>query len=206
MIKLFTLSDSIYLHVFSKGKVIYHQTMTQTWLEAHASHIDSSRKATPQQLTFNAGTKDNAALLKVPMIRSGVLKAGTPLTVEITVAHDVSIGGKPIDSDISYVVSDGTRFVAFETCDKGNYNTNAPCYGIEGVSGASASSIQQHPVLPKPNDSIYPGQFVFTLKLDERWGSCYISHDGGFVRTAGYNNRVMLNEGLILEVYKTKQK
>ena len=165
--------------------------------------MDSSRTSTPQQLTFNAGTKENAALLKVPMIPSGVLKAGTPLTVEITVTHDVSIGGKPIDSDIRYVVSDGTRFIGFETCDKGNYKTNAPCYGIEGVSGASASSLQHNPVLPKPNDSFYPGQFVFTLKLDERWGSCFIPHDGGFVRTAGYNNRVMLNEGLNLEVYKS---
>ena len=182
--------------------MIYHQTMTPTWLEAHASYIESSRTATPQQLTFNAGAKNNAALLKVPMIPPGVLKAGTPLTVEITVAHDVSIGSQPIDSDISYVVSDGTRFVGFETCDKYNYKTNAPCNGIEGVSGASASSIQQHPVLPKPNDSFYPGQFVLTLKLDERWGSCYTAHDGGFVKTAGYNNRVMLNEGLNLEVYK----
>ena len=177
--------------------------MTPTWLEAHASYIDSSRTSTPQQLTFNAGAKDNAALLKVPMIPPGVLKAGTPLTVQITVTNDVSIGSKPIDSDIRYVVSDGTRFVGFETCDKGNYKTNAPCYGIEGVSGASSSSLQHSPVLPKPNDSFYPGQFVFTLKLDERWGSCYIPHDGGFVRTAGYNNRVMLNEGLNLEVYKS---
>ena len=176
--------------------------MTPTWLEAHASYIDSSRTSTPQQLTFNAGAKDNAALLKVPMIPSGVLKAGTPLTVEITVAHDVTIGGKRIDSDIRYVVSDGTRFVGFETCDKDNYKNYAPCFGIEGVSCASASSMQYNPILPKPNDSFYPGQFVFTLKLDERWGSCYIPHDGGFVRTAGYNNRVMLNEGLNLEVYK----
>ena len=179
--------------------------MTPTWLEAHASYIDSSRTSTPQQLTFNAGAKDNTALLKVPMIYSGVLKAGTPLTVEITVAHDVSIGSKPVDSEIRYVVSDGTRFVGFETCEKDNYETNAPCYGIEGISGASASSLRSNPVLPKPNDSFYPGQFVFTLKLDERWGSCYIPHDGGFVRTAGYNNRVMLNEGLNLEVYRSNK-
>ena len=171
-------------------------------MRSRFSALLSSRTSTPQQLTFNAGAEDNAALLKVPMIPSGVLKADTPLTVEITVAHDVTIGGKLIDSDIRYVVSDGTRFVGFETCDKDNYKNHAPCFGIKGVSGASASSMQYNPILPKPNDSFYPGQFVFTLKLDERWGSCYIPHDGGFVRTAGYNNRVMLNEGLNLEVYK----
>ena len=106
--------------------------MTPLWLVAHASYIDSSRAVTAKQLTFNAGSVNNAALLKVSMIPAGVLKDSTPLTVDIIVAHDDSIGGQPIDSDIRYGVSDGTRFIGFETCDKGNYNSNAPCYGLEG--------------------------------------------------------------------------
>ena len=40
-----------------------------------------------------------------------------------------------------------------------------------------------------------------TLKLDERWGSCYTAHDGGWVQTASYDTRLMLNKGLTLEVY-----
>ena len=126
--------------------------MTPTWLEAHASYIDSSRISTAQQLTFNANAVDNAALLKVTMIPAGVLKVSSPLTVEITVAHDVSIGNVP-DSDIRYGVSDGPKFVGFETCDKGNYGSHAPCYGMEGMSGATVSSIQHNPVTPKPSDS-----------------------------------------------------
>ena len=176
--------------------------MTPSWLEAHASYIDSSRTLTPDQLTFNAGSVASAALLKVPLIPAGACKDSSPLTVEIIVAHDVSIGQGP-DSDIRYGISDGTRFVGFETCDKGNYGTNSPCYGFEGVSGSTISSRRNEPVTPKPSDSFYPGQFVFTLKVDERWGSCYIAHDGGFVRTAGYKNRLMLSKGLTLEVYKS---
>ena len=176
--------------------------MTPSWLEAHASYIDSSRTLTPNQLTFNAGSVDQAALLKVPLIPAGACKDSTPLTVEIIVAHDVSIGHGP-DSDIRYGISDGTRFVGFETNDKGNYGTNSPCYGFEGVSGSTISSRRNELVTPKPSDSFYPGQFVFTLKLDERWGSCYIAHDRGFVRTAGYNNRLMFSKGLTLEVYKS---
>lgn len=43
----------------------------------------------------------------------------------------------------------------------------------------------------------------FTLKLDERWASsCYTSHDGGFVETAGCHNRLMLNKALTLDVLK----
>ena len=175
--------------------------MTPSWLEAHAYYIDSSRTITAEQLTFNAGSVLNAALLKVPMLPAGVIRDSSPLTVDITVAHDVNIG-QVSDSDIRYGVSDGTRFIGFETCDKRNYGSNSPCYGLEGLSGSSLTSIRWESFTPKPTDSFYPGQFVFTLKVDERWGSCYTAHDGGFVRTAGYNNRLMLSKGLTLEVYK----
>ena len=108
--------------------------MTPSWLEAHASFIDSSRTATAEQLTFNGGVSPNAALLKVPLIPAGFFKVNTSLTVEITVANDVTIG-TTVDSDISFGVSDGTRFIGFDTGDKGNYGTNAPCYKMEGLSG-----------------------------------------------------------------------
>ena len=175
--------------------------MTPSWLEAHASYIDSSRTITADQLTFNAGSVDYAALLKVPMIPAGVIRDSTPLTVDITVAHDVSIG-QGTDSDIKYGVSDGTRFIGFYTIDKLNYGGYSPCYGMEGVSGSTLTLTRHESITPKPSESFYPGQFVFTLKLDERWGSCYTAHDGGFVRTAGYKNRLVLSKGLALEVYK----
>ena len=75
--------------------------MTPSWLEAHASFIDSSRTATAEQLTFNGGVSRDAALLKVPLIPAGFFKGNTPLTVEITVANDVTIG-TTVDSDISF--------------------------------------------------------------------------------------------------------
>ena len=176
--------------------------MTPLWLEAHASYINNDRSASAAQITFNAGSVSNAALLKVPLIGANVLSDATPLSVEITVANDISIPPNT-DSDIRYGVSDGSKFIGFEAPDTGNYGSHGPCYGIEGVSGVTLSSIRHDPLLPKPSDSFYPGQFVFTLKLDERWGSCYTAHDGGFVRTAGYNNRLALSKGLTLEVYKS---
>ncbi len=177
--------------------------MTPLWLEAHASYISHEHTTSAAQITFNAGSVQGAALLKVPLVDAGVLTDALPLTVEITVAHDVSIGGGGVDSDIKFGVSDGTRFIGFETCDKLNYDSNAPCYGVEGISGSTLGSVRHDSITPKPSDSFYPGQFVFTLKLDERWGLCYTAHDGGFVKTAGYNNRLLLSKGLTLEVYKS---
>ena len=176
--------------------------MTPSWLEAHASYIQGARTSNAKQLTFNAGSVINGALLKVPLISSGLIKVSTPLTVEIVVANDVSIG-KSVDSDIKYGLSDGEKFVGFEACDKGNYGSNAPCYGAEGVSGATISALRHEGWnTNKPSDSFYPGRFVFTLKLNERWGSCYTAHDGGLTKTVGYNNRLILSKGLTLEVYR----
>ena len=181
--------------------MIYHQTMTPSWLTAHASYIDSHHSKTTEHLTFNGGSTDNAALLKVPMIPAGVLKHAAPLTVKIVVSNDVSIGTTH-DSDIAYGVSDGINFVGFLMDDKGNYGSNAPCYRYEGISGTSLTGKQESGKTPKPSDSFYPGRFLITLKLDEHWGSCYTAHDGGFTKTAVYNNRLILNKGITLEVYK----
>lgn len=115
--------------------------------------------------------------------------------------HDVSIGTQE-DSDISYGVSDEISFVGFAAVDKSNFVIHHPCNGLEDSSGARLASIRYTNFAGKTSDSFYLGQFLLTLKPNERWGSCYTVHDGGFVKTAGYNNRLMLNNGLTLEVYK----
>ncbi|XP_068704963.1 uncharacterized protein [Montipora foliosa] len=175
--------------------------MTPLWLESHAWYINSDRSTSAAQITFNAGSTAHAALLKVVLVPAGVLTDDAPLSVQITVANDIAIG-KTADSDIKYGVSDGSKFIGFESPDQGNYGNHGPCYGCDGVPGSTLSSIRRDPVTPKTTDSVYPGQFVYTLKLDERWGSCYTAHDSGFVRTANYNDRLMLSKGLTLEVYK----
>lgn len=181
--------------------------MTPTWLEAHASHIHTRRILRGDELTFYSSpiNKWHVALLKVPLISAGVLKVDCPLTVEIAVANDVGIGNG-FYNDIKYGVSDGDRFIGFITPGRGKYKSKAPCYGVEGYSGSSLSHLQYNPSTPKPREYYYPGQFGFTLKLDERWGSCYTAHDAGFVKTASYNNRLTLSKGLSLEVYKTNKR
>ena len=185
--------------------MIYHQTMTPSWLEAHASYIASDRSTNTEQLTFHASAVDRAALVKVPLIPANVLQNSTKLTVKVKVASDVNIGTNE-DSDILYGMSDGIRFVGFETVDKETYTRNTlPCVGREGSSGTSITGLRWiNGYTPTQSHFTYPGQFVITLKLDarENWGSCYTAQNGGFVNTAGYNNRLVLSKGLTLEVYK----
>ena len=124
------------------------------------------------------------------------------LTVRIVVSNNVSIGTNQ-NNDTRYGVSDGISFVGFWTIDKIDYDNRAPCCGTE------SSPEVKRPIgsfSPRPSDSFYPDQFVFTftIKLDgnENWGSCYTAHDGGFVKTAVYKSRLKPSKGLTLEVYK----
>ena len=180
--------------------------MTPSWLEAHASYIDRYRSSTTEQLTFNAGSLDYAVLLKVPIIPADILEDSSLVTLKIVASLDDDIGKKE-DSDPIFGVSDGVSFVGFEAVDNATYSLGyAPCYGLEGDSGSSLTDEREiSKFFPTPNDSFYPGQFVITLKLNERWGSCYTAHDGGFVKTADYNKRLQLSKGLTLEVYRDQK-
>lgn len=135
--------------------------MTPSWLRAHASfiYINSSHSATADQITFNAGSLKNAALLKVALVADGLLTEGTPLTVEITVAVNATYG-QTDDSDLRLGVSDGSKFIGFEIPDKSNYQALAPCYGIQAKSGSSLSKIRA--LANKASNSqpsFYPGMF-----------------------------------------------
>ena len=183
--------------------------MNPSWIETHASYIDGFRRNTTEQITFYAGAVYRAALFKVPMIPVNVLQNSTPLTVKIVISTNVTIGSAGPDSgDVIYGVSDGRSFVGFIALDNYNYkNRYLPCCGFEGVS--SSSRLKGYKRVsswhPKPSDSFYPGQFVGTLSLNERWGSCYTAHDGGFVKTAVYSKRLTLSKGLTFEVYKNNK-
>ena len=177
--------------------------MTPSWLEVHASYIDRNHLKTTEQLIFNAGSMANAVILKVPIMPPDILEDSSLATLKIVASLDEDIGNNN-DSDPRFGVSDGVSFVGFETVDKATYARGlAPCYGIEGTSGNTLGGIQgTSSASQRPKDTFYDGQFVITLKLNERWGSCYTAHDGGFVKTADYNKRMLLSKGLTLEVYR----
>lgn len=188
--------------VICKGDVVYHQTMSPFWLESHASYIDSHRTTTNEQITFNKGSARHALLLKVPMLLPGVVTSNSRLTVKITVANDVTIGTTE-ESDNRYGVSDGTNFIGFHVPDKASYVNRPPCYGVEGPSGSGLFGLSYiNRASTKAQDSFYPGQVEFTIKLDERWGSCYTAHDAGYTNVAKFNRRLVISNGLSLEVYK----
>ena len=179
--------------------------MTPLWLEANAANISGYRSTTADQMTFNAASKDFELLLRVPLVAPGVLVDGTPLTVEIRVANDVSIG-ETIDSDPNYGLSDGTNFIGFETVAQGNYFSFAPCFGTQASSGETKTSNEDLEWMTPlvPTASCFPDQFVFTLalKLDKPWGSCFTAHGGDYTKTANYTRQLAPSHGLALEVYK----
>ena len=181
--------------------------MTPAWIEAHASYINGSRRQTSEQIIFHAGDVGRVALFKVLMIPVNALQNSTSLTVKIVFSTNVTIGSTDPDSDVIFGVSDGISFVGFEVVDKNNYRSYPPCFGTEGVTTSSRLKAYKRvsSLLPKPNNIFYPGQVVGTLNLNERWGSCYTAHDGGFAKTAVYSKRLTLSKGLTFEVYRDEK-
>ena len=179
--------------------------MTPSWLETNAANISSHRSTTTDQMTFNAGSKGFELLLRVALVAPGVLVDETPLTVEIIVANDISIG-ETTDSDPTYGLSDGTNFTGFETMDRRNYVKFAPCFGTQSSSGETKTFIEALESMTAlvPADSFFPDQFVFTLALkpDKPWGFCFTAHGGGYTKTASYTRQLLLSHGLALEVYR----
>ncbi|KAL9965836.1 hypothetical protein ACROYT_G029690 [Oculina patagonica] len=91
-------------------KVPYKEfLMTPSWLETNAEDINSARSTTTDQMTFSAGSVHYERLLRVPLVAAGVLADNTPLTVEITVDVDASIGQNE-DSDPNYGLSRRNKF------------------------------------------------------------------------------------------------
>ena len=174
--------------------------MTPSWLETHASYINSARSSTNEQLTFEPGNRRAAALLKVPIIPAGILTDSSLITLKVVLSLDEDIGKKE-DSDPSLGVSDGESFVGFGMVDENNYGHYSPCPGVEGISGNSLTEVK-HINKNSPSLDTYTGQFVITLKLNERWGLCSLAQDGGFEYKVEYNKRLRLSNGLTLEVYK----
>jgi len=179
--------------------------MTPLLLEAYASYIDNSSVITANQITFNAGSIKEALLLRIPLVKAGILKDGTPLTVEITVANDVSIG-QSMDSDPRYGVSDGTSFIGIQTVDQMQYCCDNYLYPCRGVQGTSGDTLTNKDVFDKTSPSqvakFYPDQFVFTFKLEKSWGSCFTAQGGGFTKMVNYTRQLLPSRGLSLEVYK----
>ena len=177
--------------------------MTPSWLEMNAANISRNRSTTTDQITFNAGSKDFELLLRVPLVAAGVLEDGTALTVEITVANNVSFG-ETYDSDPNFGLSDGTNFIGFEAVDQRNYFNLPPCFGTQASSGETKTSNENLEEMAGlvPADSFYPDQFVFILKLDKPWGSCFTAHGGGYTKTVNYTRQLALSHGLALEVYR----
>ena len=73
--------------------------------------------------------KNYYSLMIVPLIQPAVTTANAKLVIKMNVGLETTFGAG--ESDPSFVISDGSRFIGMLTPDKNNYKNVAPCYGIE---------------------------------------------------------------------------
>ena len=177
---------------------MFYKFFTPTKLAEAASFIHHHNTLTPRLLTFLSATSNFYRLMIVPLIPPRVIGNNAKLVVKMAVGLETKFGQG--ESDPSFVISDGHRFVGMLTLDKNNYPSSAPCRGIEGPSGNTMTR-HRDTGLPKPSESYYPGRFEIQLSLSDRWGTCFVPLDGGFSREMVYQYKLNPNNGLFLEIY-----
>ena len=170
-----------------------------------ATFMHHHHTVTGTKLTFLSAPQNYALLLKVPLIPPAAVDADASLVVKMVIGTDIGIGQG--ESDPSYVISDGQFFIGAHIRDKNNYKTGAPCVCIEGSSGKTiGADRRQDSSLPKPSESYYPGRLETRLSLSDRWGTCFVSLDGGFSREMIFQHKLNPHNGLYLEIYADESK
>ncbi|KAL9987410.1 hypothetical protein ACROYT_G001711 [Oculina patagonica] len=181
-------------------QLVFYKFFTPMKLVSAATFIHHRNSITPRLLTFLSAPSNHYRLMIVPLIPPGVIDTNANLVVKMAVGLETTFASA--DSDPSFGVSDGQRFIGVFTADKTNYNDHAPCFGYEGPSGTTLSNTFRDPTLPKPSETqFYPGRFEIQLSLSDRWGTCFVPLDGGFSREMVYQNKLNHHNGLFLEIY-----
>ena len=179
-------------------QLVFYKFFTPMKLASAATFIHHHNSITPRLLTFLSAPSKFYRLMIVPLIPPGVIHTNTKLVVRMAVGLETKYGSA--DSDPSFVISDGRRFIGVITLDKTNYASSAPCRGIDGPSGKTMTR-HTDATLPKPSESYYPGRFEIQLSLSDRWGTCFVPLDGGFSREMVYQYKLNPHNGLFLEIY-----
>ena len=165
-----------------------------------ASFVHHHHSVTATKLTFEDASEIYARLVQIPLIPPETIDPDAKIVVKMSIGTVTDIAQR--DSDPSYVISDGHQFIGALIRDKNNFNTGAPCLGIEGSSGKTmGADRRQDSELPRPSESKYPGKIETLLSLSDRWGTCFISLDGGFSREMIFQHKLNPHNGLFLEIY-----
>lgn len=100
------------------------------------------------------------------------------------------------DSDPKFFISDGERGIGFDLRD------GVPrCQGMEARMGdVMSSSTFFNSASAQSN--ILSENYVFTISPSKLWGSCHFGNDNGLVSPVSFTQRIYLNQGLWLEMYR----
>lgn len=105
---------------------MFYKFFTPTKLAEAATFIHHHNTLTPRLLTFLSAPSNYYRLMIVPLIPPGVIGKNAKLVVKMAVGLETKFGSA--DSDPSFAISDGDRFVGMLTLDKTNYPSTAPSW------------------------------------------------------------------------------
>ncbi|CAH3145135.1 unnamed protein product [Porites lobata] len=136
----------------SQPQILFYRYFTPIKLASVATFIHYHHSLTPRNLTFLSAPKNYYRLMIVPLIQPAVTSANANLVIKMNVGLETTTFGAG-GRDLSFVISDGSRFIGMLTTDKNIYNGITPCLGIEGTGGPTMSHRRSDSPRPKPTES-----------------------------------------------------
>ena len=189
-------------------RLVYYRLMVPPWLRKHASW-NCSYEGTELDLDIKADSSNWENVFRVQVIEPGRFQECEDVTVKMCVGVLLPEKCSYLDSNMFYMISDGTLAIGFQLNDpKSEYAKYGPYQAVEGKVGRNC--------LQQPNTNLCatasttsksnPNQFEIRLKPTCCWGSVFCAVDDGHKILALYSTPLNVNKGLRFEVYRHSNK
>jgi len=212
---------------FHYRRTIYHSVMTPKWLLNNADldnsvDLSSGQTQASLELKVKGDVENYDHILTVGLVAPNVLPARSDVIVKINIAleHSQPIPPpspppRPLDP-LCVTIADGwptsdednAYAFGFQIQDPTSYKRNGPYLGIEGkcaqIFGGGKPDIKEvgKEALKDQEFVRWPQLFQITLLPTDKWGSCYSAIAGGHTISTLFNNRVKVEKGLYLSLFR----
>jgi hypothetical protein len=184
--------------------VYFNSLLTPQWLADHAQ-IYEKFSFSSGALLFKDGSADLHRLIRVRLVKPGLLRDDGRYLVTITLSH-VSPISPTADMDLYLYLSDGVKNVGNDMLDAANYATLPPLRPCEADSGVVAATACNSDG-PRVNNgySLSPQVITFTHSVGGHQvtsGEAHATYDRTISVVHTYTNILQPRRGLYLDIHR----
>lgn len=185
------------------GPVYFNALLTPIWLRDNAQ-IYEPVTISNEALLINNGPVDRNRLIRVRLVKPGVLRDERRYIVTIITSH-VSPVSPTTDKDLEVYVSDGANAVGHLILDQANFAADAPIWSCQTVSGPVSSRTCVRSSV-RVSTASKPAEVVTAVHNvggnQPAAGEAHAAYDRDISVFHTYTKTLRPSRGLYLEVYR----